>query len=95
LLLPSFRDFVWRERPQRLSARVAAAPRIVTRDDQHSQQLLDSFPGKHRLNFLRLAAKKPSQFFGAFSADEKKVRRGAAHFRLQRWEDGCASDYAE
>jgi hypothetical protein len=57
---------------------VAAAPRIVTRDDQHSQQLFDSFPGKRRLSFLRLTAKKPSQF-SAHSPQTKKVRRGAAH----------------
>jgi hypothetical protein len=70
---------VWRERPQRLRARVAAAPRIVTRDDQHSQQLFDSFPGKRRLNFLRLTAKKAVPIFRRILRRRKKVRRGAAH----------------
>jgi hypothetical protein len=51
----------------------------VTRDDQHSQQLFDSFPGKRRLNFLRLTAKKAVPIFRRILRRRKKVRRGAAH----------------
>jgi hypothetical protein len=57
---------------------VAAAPRIVTRDDQHSQQLFDSFPGKRRLNFLRLTAKKAVPIFRRILRRQKSEPRSGA-----------------